>query len=242
MRNSIPFATLALGVALAAGCGGVSEEQYKAAQADAEKYKKTADDQAAQLAAANAKIDALNAKVAALQQANASAQQQAQRTAQQNTDLQAISAALAADSAAGRVQVMELSGLVTVRLAEKVLFPSGSAKLHQQGLATLKNVADVLKGVQGKVFRVAGFTDDVPVHTAVFPSNWELSSARALAVVHFFEKAGIPGSQLAATGFGKFQPTVPNDTPEHRAQNRRIEIGLGPAPSALPVLQQTPAQ
>ncbi len=137
---------------------------------------------------------------------------------------------------------MELSGLVTVRLAEKVLFPAGSAKLHQQGLAALKNVADVLKGVQGKVFRVAGFTDDVPVHTAVFPSNWELSSARALAVVHFFEKAGIPGSQLAATGFGKFQPTVPNDTPEHRAQNRRIEIGLGPAPSALPVLQQTPAQ
>ena len=242
MRDSIRLTALALGLTLVASCGGVSEEQYKAAQADAEKYKKTADDQAAQLAAANAKVDALNAKVAALQQANASAQQQVASTTQQNTDLQAMTAALAADTAAGKVQVMELSGLVTVRMAETVLFPSGSAKLHKQGLAELKKVADVLKGVQGRVFRVAGFTDDVPIHTAVFPSNWELSTARALAVVHFFEKAGIPGSQLAATGYGKFQPTVPNDTPEHRAQNRRIEIGLGPAPSALPVLQQPPAQ
>ena len=242
MRNGIRFTALMLGIGLLAGCGGVSEEQYKAAQADAEKYKKTADDQAAQLAAANSKIDALNAKAASLQQANAAAQQQVQSATQANTDLQTMNAALAADTAAGKIQVTELAGLVTVRLPEKVLFPSGSAKLHKEGLAELKKVADVLKGVQGKVFRVGGFTDDVPIKTAVFPSNWELSAARALAVVHFFEKAGIPGTQLAATGFGKFQPTVPNDTPEHRAQNRRIEIGLGPAPSAMPVIQQQSAQ
>ncbi|MGO9064043.1 MAG: flagellar motor protein MotB [Myxococcaceae bacterium] len=237
MQNSIRVTAFALGLAALAGCGGVSEEQYKAAQADAEKYKKTAGDEASALAAANAKIDALNAQVTSLQQANTAAQQTAQTASQQNSDLQAMTAALAADTAAGKVQVTELAGLVTVRLPEKVLFPSGSAKLTKDGLAELKKVAEVLKGIKGKVFRVGGFTDDVPIKTAVFPSNWELSTARALAVVHFFEKAGIPGVQLAATGFGKFQPTVPNDTPEHRAQNRRIEIGLGPVPSALPVMQ-----
>ncbi len=238
MQNGMRGTALALAIGLLAGCGGVSEEQYQAAQADAEKYKKSADDQAAALAAANAKIEGLNAKVAALQQANASTQAQVQTTQQQNTELQAMTAALAADTAAGKIEVTELSGLVTVRLPEKVLFPSGSAKLHKEGLVELKKVAAVLKGVQGKVFRVGGFTDDVPIQTAVFPSNWELSTARALSVVHFFEQAGIPGTQLAATGFGKYQPTVPNDTPDHRAQNRRIEIGLGPAPSAMPVLQQ----
>ncbi len=238
MQNGIRGPALTLGIALLAGCGGVSEEQYKATQADAERYKKSADDQGAALAAANAKIDGLNAKVAALQQANTSAQAQVQTATQQNADLQAMTAALAADTAAGKIQVTELSGLVTVRLPEKVLFPSGSAKLHKEGLVELKKVAEVLKGVQGKVFRVGGFTDDVPIKTAVFPSNWELSTARSLSVVHFFEQSGIPGAQLAATGYGKYQPTVPNDTPEHRAQNRRIEIGLGPAPSALPVIQQ----
>jgi chemotaxis protein MotB len=238
MQNGIRLTVMALGLALVAGCSGVSEEQYKAAQADAQKYKKTADDQAAQLAAANSKIDALNAKVAALQQANQSAQAQVQTSSQQNADLQAMTAALAVDTAAGKVQVTELAGLVTVRLPEKVLFPSGSAKLHKAGLVELKKVGDALKGIQGKVFRVGGFTDDVPIKTAAFPSNWELSTARALSVVHYFESLGIPGEQLAATGFGKFQPTVANDSPEHRAQNRRIEIGLGPAPGALPVLKQ----
>ena len=237
MKTSIRFAALALGTALLGGCGGVSEEQYKAAQADAERYRKSADDQAAALAAANAKIDALNAKVAALQQANAAAGTAVQNTSQANADLQAMNAALAADTAAGRIQVIELAGLVTVRLPEKVLFPSGSAKLSPDGVAELRKLAEVLKGIKGKVFRVGGFTDDVPIKTAQFPSNWELSTARALSVVHFFESVDIPGEQLAATGFGKFQPTVPNDSKENRAQNRRIEIGLGPMLSAAPVVK-----
>jgi len=135
------------------------------------------------------------------------------------------------DSAAGRLQVTELAGLVTVRLPGKVLFPSASAKLTQEGLAELKRVAEVLKTIKDKVFCVGGFSDDVPIKTAQFPSNWEPSVARALTVVHSLESLGIPGVQLAATGFGKFQPTVPNDAPEHKAQNRRIEIGLGLAPS-----------
>lgn len=238
MQNSIKYTAIALGLALSAGCGGPSEEQYKAAQSEAAKYKQTAADQAAALAAANAKIDSLNAQVASLQQANSAATTAAQNANQANTDLQAMNAALAVDTAAGKIQVTELAGLVTVRLPEKVLFPSGSAKLTKEGTAELKKVADVLKGITNKVFRVGGFTDDVSIKSAAFPSNWELSTARALSVVHYFESLGIPGEQLAATGFGKFQPAVPNDSKEHRAQNRRIEIGLGPAPSAIPVLQK----
>lgn len=238
MLNSTRFTALALGVALAGfGCGGVSEEQYKAAEADAAKYKKSYEDQSAALTAANAKIDSLNAKVTSLQQANATAQAQVQSTSAQNADLEAMTAALAAETAAGRIQVAELAGLVTIKLQEKVLFPSGSAKLHKEGQAELKKVAATLKNVQGRVFRVAGFTDDIPIKTAMFPSNWELSTARALAVVHFFEANGIPGVQLAAVGFGKFQPSVPNDSAEHRAQNRRIEIGLAPPLAALPAVR-----
>jgi chemotaxis protein MotB len=237
MQKRVRVAACAVAlVVVAAGCGGVSEEQYKAAQADADKYRKTAGDEAAALTAANAKIDALNAKVAALQQANSAAGAAVENTAQANADLQAMNSALAADIAAGRIQVTELAGLVTVRLPERILFPSGSARLQKEGIVELKNVAEVLKGISNKVFRVGGFTDDVPIKTAQFPSNWELSTARALSVVHFFESVGIPGVQLAATGFGKFQPSVPNDSPEHRAQNRRIEIGLGPPPAVLPIV------
>ncbi|HXX29465.1 MAG TPA: OmpA family protein [Myxococcaceae bacterium] len=236
MEKSIRFTALALGAALAvSGCSGVSEEQYKAAVADGEKYKKAAADSDAALKAANAKIDSLNGQVAGLKQAAAAAQAQAKTAEQQSADMQTMNAALAVDTAAGKVQVAELAGLVSIRLPEKVLFPSGSAKLHKEGLAELKKVADALKKVQDRVFRVGGHTDDIPIKTAAFPSNWELSSARALAVVHFFESQGIPGNQLAAAGYGKFQPLVPNDSPEHRAQNRRIEIALAPAPSALPM-------
>lgn len=85
-------------------------------------------------------------------------------------------------------------------------------------------------------YQVAGHTDDVPIHTARFASNWELSTARAVEVVRFLISNGMKPQQLSAAGFGEFDPAVPNDSTEHRAQNRRIEIVLLPNLSELPSL------
>jgi chemotaxis protein MotB len=73
---------------------------------------------------------------------------------------------------------------------------------------------------------VEGHTDDVPIKSAAFPSNWELSAARAIAVVRFLQDQGVDPAKLAAAGYGEYQPIAGNDTPEGRAQNRRIEITL----------------
>ncbi len=74
--------------------------------------------------------------------------------------------------------------------------------------------------------RVEGHTDDVPIHTARFPSNWDLSAARAVAVARYFQSAGLPADRLAATGYGENRPVATNDTPEGRTANRRVEILL----------------
>ncbi len=93
-------------------------------------------------------------------------------------------------------------------------------------------MGDILKGVTDKEVRVEGHTDNVPISSRlkdVFPSNWELSTARATNVVHFLQdQVGIPGERLSTCGFGQFRPVAENETAEGRAQNRRIQIVLVP--------------
>jgi chemotaxis protein MotB len=98
----------------------------------------------------------------------------------------------------------------------------------------------VLAGVENKVIRVEGHTDDVPAGGA-YPTNWELSTARALAVVRFLQSQGIDPSRLAAAGYGEYRPIAPNDTAEGRSQNRRIEIVLAAAEESPPATPATPA-
>jgi chemotaxis protein MotB len=85
----------------------------------------------------------------------------------------------------------------------------------------------------GRKFQVAGHTDNVPIDRAKFASNWELSTARAVAVVHFLVAHGVPAEALSAAGYGEFAPLVANDSAEHKAKNRRIEISLVPAMDEL---------
>ena len=118
-------------------------------------------------------------------------------------------------------------------MQSEVLFGSGSASLNPAGKAELNTLATTLRGVIGRippeinwVLRVDGHTDPVPINTALFPSNWELSTARATAVVRYLVSQGIPPNRLAATGFGEFQP-ITNDTgAEANRRNRRIEFML----------------
>ncbi len=115
----------------------------------------------------------------------------------------------------------------------EVLFPSGSADMNPEGLATLAPLADAIKTLEGKipgeiewVLRVDGHTDIRPISTAEFPSNWELSSARALSVVRFLISRGVSPKHLVAAGFGEFQPLDKGATEESLRRNRRIELKL----------------
>jgi chemotaxis protein MotB len=115
----------------------------------------------------------------------------------------------------------------------EVLFPSGSDELNPQGQTTLQSLADTLKEIEPKIpkeihwiLEVDGFTDKRPISTPRFPSNWELSTARATAVVKFLILNGIPPEHLSATGFGEYQPIDPADTDAAYAKNRRIEFKL----------------
>jgi chemotaxis protein MotB len=131
--------------------------------------------------------------------------------------------------------VSSSGGIVTVHLESEILFPSGEAELSKKGKEVLGRVGDVLKPLKEKQILVGGHTDDAPIHTARFPSNWELSTARAVNVVHFLsDQVGVDPAKLTAAGYSQYHPRS-ND----RAQNRRIEILLIPSvasstPSATP--------
>jgi chemotaxis protein MotB len=129
----------------------------------------------------------------------------------------------------GKIELSELKGRMTVNLKDKILFASGSASVGKEGQEALVKIADALKGVNGRIIRVEGHTDDQPVAKAgPFPSNWELSLARAMAVVRALQDAGVDPTVLSAAGYGQYQPVAPNDSPENRSLNRRIEIVLAP--------------
>ncbi len=115
----------------------------------------------------------------------------------------------------------------------EVLFPSGSDVINPEGLATLDSLAAAMKELDGKipkevswVLRVDGHTDRRPINSPAFPSNWELSSARAIAVVKFLIDRGIPANRLVAAGFGENQPIESGVTEDAFAKNRRIELKL----------------
>lgn len=122
------------------------------------------------------------------------------------------------------VQVeLDERGLV-IRFVEGVLFDSGKADLKKQARAVLDKIAPILKQSKRQI-RVEGHTDNVPIHTRQFPSNWELSTARAVNVVRYFiEKHNLSPYTISAAGYGEYRPVAPNDTDKHRALNRRVDI------------------
>ena len=129
----------------------------------------------------------------------------------------------------GQLQVRQLKGMLTVDVAEQLFFDSGRANLKDTGKQVLQKVAESLKGYEDKAIRIVGHTDNVPITKGlqkVFPSNWELSVARATTVVRFLQDAGIEPERLVATGRAEYAPVSPNDTTEGRQKNRRIEITL----------------
>jgi chemotaxis protein MotB len=129
--------------------------------------------------------------------------------------------------ASGQIEIEQLRGGLRVNLTQAVLFSSGSAKLSARGQKVLAKVAKNLAGIPHRV-RVQGHTDNVPIRSDRYPSNWELAAARAAEVVKLLAASGVDAGRLSAVSYGEFRPRASNDTPEGRAKNRRIEIALQP--------------
>jgi chemotaxis protein MotB len=129
---------------------------------------------------------------------------------------------------AGRLEVKFRRGRMIVALPAQVLFPSGSAKLTDEGTKALRDVAAILHGVNDRKFIVSGHTDNVPVSTPEFADNWQLSTVRALHVIEALIGAGMRPTQLVAAGHAEFEPVATNKTAKGRQKNRRIEIALEP--------------
>ena len=129
--------------------------------------------------------------------------------------------------ARGEINLEQTGGKLRVGLVDKVLFDPGEADISKRGEEVLARVAEALVGIPDKQIQVSGHTDRMPVER--YPTNWELSVARATHVVRFLaEKANVPPQRLVASGYGEFHPIASNKTPEGRAKNRRIEILLTP--------------
>ncbi|MGB9813186.1 MAG: OmpA/MotB family protein [Thermovenabulum sp.] len=118
---------------------------------------------------------------------------------------------------------MDERGLM-IRFLEGALFDSGKADIKEESKKVLDKIAPILKESNHHI-RVEGHTDNVPIHTKEFPSNWELSTTRAVNVVRYFiEMHGIDPKKVSAAGYGEYRPIAPNDSEKNRALNRRVDI------------------
>jgi len=122
--------------------------------------------------------------------------------------------------------IITKDGLVIRLLTDKLLFASGSATVQPGGRGLLSQVGTLLRAENQHVIRVRGFTDPIPIHTAAFPSNWELSAGRAASVVRAFAQAGVAPERLEAAGRASLDPLTTNVTEAGRARNRRVEVLL----------------
>ena len=132
----------------------------------------------------------------------------------------------------GQIQITRLADRLSVTMVDKILFPSGEAGITPAGLRILHRVGDVLKSTEGKIIRVEGHTDNVAISDklkSTFPTNWELSTARAANVVRYLQDSvGIEPERLQAVGLSQYHPVASNESVQGRSQNRRIEIALLP--------------
>jgi chemotaxis protein MotB len=225
-RRQLQFASATFAAAiLAAGC--VSKGDYE----------KLETDKNGEIAALKKDKTALEQQKTSLEQQQADSKKQIDALQQEKAKLQTVSQQdksqydalvrnLTDEVQKGQLQVRQYKDMLTVDVAEQLFFDSGRADLKDTGKDVLKKVGEALKGYDDKVIRVVGHTDNVPIKTKLFPSNWELSVARATTVVRYLQETGIPPERMIASGRAEYQPVAENDTPDRRKKNRRIEITL----------------
>jgi chemotaxis protein MotB len=121
------------------------------------------------------------------------------------------------------VEATRVAEGIKLRVEDQLLFPTAAAELTDDGEALIQRLVEVIQRHEGEV-AVEGHTDSRPIQTDEFPSNWVLSSARAIAIVHALERAGVESQRLRAVGLADTRPLSDNDSVEGRAQNRRVEV------------------
>jgi chemotaxis protein MotB len=142
---------------------------------------------------------------------------------------------------AGQLRVVARDGRMLIELPDDVLFDAAKTELKPAGRGALVEVAKVLASMSDRRFQVAGHTDNVKIRSPRFASNWDLSTARAVEVVRLLVERGVRPETLSAAGYGEHAPVAPNDTPEGRARNRRIEIALVPDLAEMVKIPGAPA-
>jgi chemotaxis protein MotB len=232
-------------LALFAGGGGAAYMWTEAGKAKteaaaAEVRAKAAETKRAELAPLPEKVEKLEAENAELKTAKEALARDVEAKTGELEQLKGTADKLQAqmkdEIAKGDIHLTESGGKLRVDLVDKLLFESGEATIAKRGESVLSRVGAVLANVgeaDDKTIQVSGHTDNLPLGdklTEKFPSNWELSAARAVTVVRFLvEKANVPPQRLVASGYGEWSPIASNKTASGRARNRRIEILLTPA-------------
>ena len=204
------------------------------ARADLERIEKVLADRSAEAGAAmtemRREIDRLTENSNQLQQQlEAERQEREKRLAEVQGTYDELVGKLEEEIERGEVKISELKGKLTVNVVDKILFDSGKADLKGAGLKVLQQIGDILKTAVDKNIQVEGHTDNIPISgtlTQKFPSNWELSTARAVAVVRYLAQQGVPERRMVAAGFGEFFPVADGTSPEALQKNRRIELKL----------------
>lgn len=155
-----------------------------------------------------------------------------------NTEVQkadtyaALNTKLSSELGTDQAQITQLQDQLKVTLVNEILFPEGGYSLSAKGEATLAKIAPTLSNLPGQQIIVQGFTDNEPIGPELkrrFPSNLELSSARADDVVRYLTSKGVPQATISAQGFGEARPVASNSTPQGKAKNRRVEIVISAA-------------
>ena len=211
------------------------QEDLMRARADLERVEKVLADRSAEAGTAMAEmrqeIDRLiNEKNLLQQQLETELQAREARLAEVQSTYDELVGKLEQEIERGEVRISELRGKLTVNVVDKILFDSGKAELKPAGVKVLQQIGDILNSAVDKNIQVEGHTDNVPISGRLatkYPSNWELSTARATTILHFLQdRVGVSGERLSAVGYGEYQPIASNATAEGRAENRRIQIVL----------------
>lgn len=239
---AVPALTLAL-----SSCG-VDDGVHQAALKDLQRQKQLAAEKDDQLRTRDAEIAELKRRLGSLdaeRSGTSSELASAKRTMEDLKRAQAQAEARAAQfrklveqfrkmTESGKLKVEIRDNRMIVSLGDRILFDPGKKDLKKEGAETLQQVTEILKEVKERDFQVAGHTDNAPIRSPKFRSNWDLSTARAVEVVNFMVKSGMEANRLSAAGYADQAPIESNDTPDGRMKNRRIEITLMPNLDDLP--------
>lgn len=244
MRKLMLWSTIAILSGIwAAGCG-IPKEQHdkalaknKALQAELAKIRKdkesmqvklgTLEADLAKVRAALKELDDLKAALAKSKGAQAELDKLKAKMAAQKALNDRLRAQFRGLISAGHLRIMNVNGRLVIKMANRILFKPGKARLSRNGRRAIKKIAKVLAKIP-RHFQVAGHTDNRPIKKSKYKSNWQLSAVRAVNVVTVLRKGGVPGRNVSAAAFGSFQAVSTNRSRIGRKLNRRIEITLLP--------------